>query len=109
MEINTTAIVTAIIISALGGSGVIGFCFWWIKHTITKSEEALAETLGELKTRDNEQGKRINDLETSGFVKHSEIDDKLTALTITTAKMEGHMGGMASMAQKMMNQTNMGT
>lgn len=64
MELNTTAIVTAIILSALGGSGIMGLAFWWVKRAITRQDEALTKTLEDLHARQEEHGVRLHKIET---------------------------------------------
>ena len=106
--IDTNTILAAIVISALGGSGLVGLFFWLFKRSMEKNDDALATTLKELHDRQDEHGKRLHSLETAGLVtatameaRLGPLDSKLDGMGTTVATMKGHMEGMANLAKNL--------
>ena len=77
MELNTTAIITAVIVSTVGGSGFIGLVFWWVKKTITDKDSHLHSLLEKMDNRQEEHGRRLHGLEVAGFATLKEVGQLL--------------------------------
>ncbi len=58
---------------------VVGFVqalfFYLIKRSIEKNDENLTTTLSDMKSRDNEQGKRLHDLETGDLMSRVQVEE----------------------------------
>jgi len=110
MQINTTAIITAIVIAFLGSSGLMGLFFWSYRRNVAKADQALADVLQKIHSRQEEHGNRLHDIETTHYVtteameaRMGPLDTQIREMATSVATMKGNMEGMNRMAQGMIN------